>query len=70
MIPFIDKHNIKNYVGITPNEYKIRKLLITLYNNLNFTDILNLYEEIHERPFKILFTKYKKKYTDNDIIKN
>ena len=33
LLPFIDKHNQENYVGITPTEYKIRNLIMTLFNN-------------------------------------
>jgi len=57
MINFIDNHNETNKVRISPNEYIIRKLIISLYNNDDIDNSLKLYENINRRSFKINFQK-------------
>ena len=57
MINFIDNHNEKNKIGISPKEYILRKLIISIYNNEEFNDSLKLYENINRRSFKINFKK-------------
>lgn len=59
LLSFIDKHNEENYVGITPNEYKIRNLIMTLYNNKDTKSILSIYEKTNKIPFELMFSTNK-----------